>query len=152
MKFSGIGRITNDLVMSQGNQGSNYVRFSIAQNDKKNKEVSYFFNCTAFGKTAETIVKWAKKGGRIYVEGEITQDKKENVTYTNYLVYNIEIIDFADKNEQQFQQPQVSQQYQQQQQFQQPVAPQYQQQYAPPQQQYAQSQQQFGGFQEDIPF
>lgn len=151
MKFSGIGRITNDLVMSQGNQGSNYVRFSIAQNDKRNKEVSYFFNCTAFGKTAETIVKWAKKGGRIYVEGEITQDKKENVTYTNYLVYNIEIIDFADKNEQQFQQPQVSQQYQQQQ-FQQPVAPQYQQQYAPPQQQYAQSQQQFGGFQEDIPF
>lgn len=151
MKFSGIGRITNDLVMSQGNQGSNYVRFSIAQNDKKNKEVSYFFNCTAFGKTAETIVKWAKKGGRIYVEGEITQDKKENVTYTNYLVYNIEIIDFADKNEQQFQQPQVSQQYQQQQ-FQQPVAPQYQQQYAPPQQQYAQPQQQFGGFQEDIPF
>lgn len=151
MRFSGIGRITNDLVMSQGNQGSNYVRFSIAQNDKKNKEVSYFFNCTAFGKTAETIVKWAKKGGRIYVEGEITQDKKENVTYTNYLVYNIEIIDFADKNEQQFQQPQVSQQYQQQQ-FQQPVAPQYQQQYAPPQQQYAQSQQQFGGFQEDIPF
>jgi len=151
MKFSGIGRITNDLVMSQGNQGSNYVRFSIAQNDKKNKEVSYFFNCTAFGKTAETIVKWAKKGGRIYVEGEITQDKKENVTYTNYLVYNIEIIDFADKNEQQFQQPQVSQQYQQQQ-FQQPIAPQYQQQYAPPQQQYAQSQQQFGGFQEDIPF
>ena len=151
MKFSGIGRITNDLVMSQGNQGSNYVRFSIAQNDKKNKEVSYFFNCTAFGKTAETIVKWAKKGGRIYVEGEITQDKKENVTYTNYLVYNIEIIDFADKNEQQFQQPQVSQQYQQQQ-FQQPVAPQYQQQYAPPQQQYAQSQQQFGGFEEDIPF
>lgn len=150
MKFSGIGRITNDLVMSQGNQGSNYVRFSIAQNDKKNKAVSYFFNCTAFGKTAETIVKWAKKGGRIYVEGEITQDKKENVTYTNYLVYNIEIIDFADKNEQQFQ-PQVSQQYQQQQ-FQQPVAPQYQQQYAPPQQQYAQSQQQFGGFQEDIPF
>lgn len=151
MKFSGIGRITNDLVMSQGNQGSNYVRFSIAQNDKKNKEVSYFFNCTAFGKTAETIVKWAKKGGRVYVEGEITQDKKENVTYTNYLVYNIEIIDFADKNEQQFQQPQVSQQYQQQQ-FQQPIAPQYQQQYAPPQQQYAQSQQQFGGFQEDIPF
>jgi len=151
MKFSGIGRITNDLVMSQGNQGSNYVRFSIAQNDKRNKEVSYFFNCTAFGKTAETIVKWAKKGGRIYVEGEITQDKKENVTYTNYLVYNIEIIDFADKNEQQFQQPQVSQQYQQQQ-FQQPIAPQYQQQYAPPQQQYAQSQQQFGGFQEDIPF
>ena len=146
MKFSGIGRITNDLVMSQGNQGSNYVRFSIAQNDKKNKDVSYFFNCTAFGKTAETIVKWAKKGGRVYVEGEITQDKKENVTYTNYLVYNIEIIDFADKNEQQFQQPQVSQQYQQ------PVAPQYQQQYAPPQQQYAQSQQQFGGFQEDIPF
>ena len=145
MKFSGIGRITNDLVMSQGNQGSNYVRFSIAQNDKKNKEVSYFFNCTAFGKTAETIVKWAKKGGRVYVEGEITQDKKENVTYTNYLVYNIEIIDFADKNEQQFQQPQVSQQYQQQQ-FRQPVAPQYQQQYAPPQQQ------QFGGFQEDIPF
>jgi len=151
MKFSGIGRITNDLVMSQGNQGSNYVRFSIAQNDKKNKEVSYFFNCTAFGKTAETIVKWAKKGGRVYVEGEITQDKKENVTYTNYLVYNIEIIDFADKNEQQFQQPQVSQQYQQQQ-FRQPVAPQYQQQYAPPQQQYAQPQQQFGGFQEDIPF
>ena len=151
MKFSGIGRITNDLVMSQGNQGSNYVRFSIAQNDKKNKNVSYFFNCTAFGKTAETIVKWAKKGGRIYVEGEITQDKKENVTYTNYLVYNVELIDFADKNEQQFQQPQVSQQYQQQQ-FQQPVAPQYQQQYAPPQQQYAQSQQQFGGFEEDIPF
>lgn len=145
MKFSGIGRITNDLVMSQGNQGSNYVRFSIAHNDKKNKDVSYFFNCTAFGKTAETIVKWAKKGGRIYVEGEITQDKKENVTYTNYLVYNVELIDFADKNEQQFQ-PQVSQQYQQ------PVAPQYQQQYAPPQQQYAQSQQQFGGFQEDIPF
>jgi single-strand DNA-binding protein len=44
---------------------------------EKREEVS-FFDCTAFGKTAETIGQYFKKGGAIIVEGYLKQETWED--------------------------------------------------------------------------
>ena len=44
------------------------------------KETAQFHNCVAFGKTADVIAQWVKKGQEIMVEGRIeyrSWDKKE---------------------------------------------------------------------------
>lgn len=68
-----IGRIANDL---QGYHNTDdpkktYVRFKIAANRQYEKDTADFIQCVAFGKTADFILGWFKKGDRIGVEGSI---------------------------------------------------------------------------------
>lgn len=67
---------------SQGENVSAIVRFSVAVNRKfKNAEGNYdadFINCVAFGKTAEFIEKYFKKGMAIGIAGRI-----QTGSYTN---------------------------------------------------------------------
>lgn len=65
------GRITHDLEIKQTPQGTAILSFSIAVNRKNNKTQTDFINCKAFGKTAETICKYFKKGSTICICGNI---------------------------------------------------------------------------------
>lgn len=72
-----VGRITRDPEMkySQGENANAVARFSVAVNRRfKNAEGNYeadFINCVAFGKTAEFIGKYFRKGMAIGVTGSI---------------------------------------------------------------------------------
>ena len=81
-----IGRITNDPEMKALPSGTPVVKFGLATNrvyktkDGEKKEVAQFHNCVAFGKLAEIIGQWAKKGQEVYVDGRIeyrSWDKKD---------------------------------------------------------------------------
>lgn len=75
------GRLTKDPEISSSAAGTTFARFSIAVPRKYKKEGepdTDFFNCSAFGKTAEFIEKFFKKGSRIEVVGRL-----ENNNYTN---------------------------------------------------------------------
>lgn len=68
-----IGRIANDL---QGYHNTDdpkrtYVKFKVAAQRQFEKEAADFIPCVAFGKTAEFILDWFRKGDRIGVEGSI---------------------------------------------------------------------------------
>jgi single-strand DNA-binding protein len=67
-----IGRLTKDpeLRFAAGS-GTGVSRFTIAINRQFKKDETDFINCVAFGKTAETISQYLRKGRQIAVTGSI---------------------------------------------------------------------------------
>ena len=79
-----VGRLTRDpeIRYSQGENATATARFSVAVNRRfKNAEGNYdadFINCVAFGKSAEFVEKYFKKGMAIGLTGRI-----QTGSYTN---------------------------------------------------------------------
>ena len=77
-----IGRLTQDAKVSFITNGTPKCEISIAVNRSVKKgndwvdEVSYF-NVTIWGKTAQNLEKYLKKGTQICVEGYLKQDRWE---------------------------------------------------------------------------
>ena len=79
-KWIGAGRITKDIDLQTGKSGSEYAKFTVAVNRRKDKngnQKADFIDCTAFGKTAAFVAKYFKKGDGIVVEGELESDTYE---------------------------------------------------------------------------
>jgi single-strand DNA-binding protein len=81
-----IGRIVNDPEIKALPSGASVAKFTLATNrvyktkEGEKKETAQFHNCVAFGKLADIIKQWAKKGQEVYVDGRIeyrTWDKKD---------------------------------------------------------------------------
>lgn len=73
-KVIGNARLVKDVELRQTTSGTNVASFSIAVNRKYNdKEEVSFFSCVAFGKTAEILAQYVKKGHRIGIEGRPVQ-------------------------------------------------------------------------------
>lgn len=84
-----LGRITKDIELRFGKDGMAIAKFSVAVNRMKKGETD-FINCIAFGKTAETIANYIKKGSQIGIEGHI-----QTGSYTNkdgHKVYTTDVI------------------------------------------------------------
>jgi single-strand DNA-binding protein len=85
-----------ELKYSSNDEKTAVGKFRIAVN-RKNKEAD-FFNCVAFGKTAENIAKYFHKGDRILIGGRIQIDNYTNkdgkkVTTTNIIVEEFDFIE-----------------------------------------------------------
>lgn len=101
------GNITKDIELKALPSGVNVASFSVATNrtwkDKSGtkQESTDFHNCVAFGKTAELLAQYMKKGSGLYVEGRIQtrswdgQDGKKN--YRTEIV--VENMQFGPKKE-----------------------------------------------------
>jgi single-strand DNA-binding protein len=97
--FTGIGRLTRDPELATSQAGKYFSKFSIACNTGfgDNKKTS-FFNCVVFGKQAETLAQYFKKGQRIGIKGELKQstwndkdgNKRSDVGITVQSIYFIE--------------------------------------------------------------
>lgn len=92
-----IGRLTKDpqLSFSKG-KGTAIARLTVAVNRMQKGEAD-FINCTAFGKTAETIGNYMTKGSQIAINGELRVDnyKKDDgawVNNTSVLVNRFEFV------------------------------------------------------------
>lgn len=77
-----VGRLTKDVEVRYTDGGTSIARFNVAVNRRfKNADGIYeadFIPCLAFGKTAEFIEKWFKKGSQIGITGRI-----QTGSYTN---------------------------------------------------------------------
>lgn len=90
-----MGRLTRDpeIRYSQGENSLQIARYSIAvdRRFKRNGEdEADFFNCTAFGKQAEFVERYLKKGTKVLVSGRLQNDN-----YTNkegQKVFSVQII------------------------------------------------------------
>lgn len=91
-----LGNLTRDpeIRYSQGENSLAIARFSLAVNRRFAKAAddtnTDFFNCTAFGKQAEFVEKYFRKGSRMLLSGRIQNDN-----YTNNngeKVYSVQII------------------------------------------------------------
>ena len=98
-----MGRLTRDAEMrySQGANTSAVARFSLAVDrrfKKEGEQTADFINCVAFGKTAEFIEKYGRKGTKFVVEGRIQTgsytNKDGQTVYTTDIV--VEQVEFAE--------------------------------------------------------
>lgn len=88
-KFLGYGNVGGDPVVKRLESGRVVAKFSLATNKSYTNQAgekvteTQWHNISAWGKTAETIEKFVKKGSSIIVEGEVTYrtyEDKEGVT------------------------------------------------------------------------
>lgn len=90
-KFMAMGRMTSDIELKTSQSGNLYGYFGIAINNGENERTD-FFNCTAFGKTADFIGKYFTKGSLILIEGSIkTSEYTEKDTGKKRIAYNVNI-------------------------------------------------------------
>lgn len=67
-----IGNITAQPELKILQSGKSVTSFTIAVPDRFNKENTYFFPVTVWGKTAELCAEWLDKGKKIGVTGRLT--------------------------------------------------------------------------------
>ncbi len=72
-----IGRLTRDPELKFGQSGKAYAKFALAVDNPFKKEEPDFINCTAFGKTAELIGEYLRKGRKAGVTGSLKMNKYE---------------------------------------------------------------------------
>lgn len=108
------GNFTRDPELRQTQGGSSICNFSIANNESwtdgngnKQEYVSYF-ECVAFGKTAETIQKYFSKGKPILIEAKAKQDRWQDDNAKNHskIVFRVEKFHFIGCKESTQNQPQ----------------------------------------------
>ena len=78
-----VGRFVRDLELKYSKEGKAMLKSSIAVS--RNKEITDFINIVAFGKTAELIAEYHKKGDLIALNGSIwtgSYEKEGQKIYT----------------------------------------------------------------------
>lgn len=106
-----VGRFTADVDLKYTNNGMAIADFSLAVD--RNKEETDFIRCKTFGKTAENIANFFKKGDLIAVNGSIQTGKYVNKDKKTVYTTDVVVDTFAflqSKNERQAQQPQAQHQ------------------------------------------
>jgi single-strand DNA-binding protein len=99
-----IGRVGKDPEIKRLDNEKCVVKFSVATTEKytdksgEKKELTEWHNCSAWGKLAEIIEKYVKKGKLIYVSGKIQYQEYENkegskVKSTNILVNDMKMLE-----------------------------------------------------------
>ena len=96
-----VGRFTKDPDVRYTDGGTSISRFTIAVDrrfKKDGEQNADFINCVAFGKTAEFIEKYFKKGMRVGITGRIQtgsyEDKDGKKVYTtDVIAENVEFVE-----------------------------------------------------------
>lgn len=88
------GRIVKDIELKTSTKGTKYVMFTVA--DKKNKDTTFFFDCSATGATAENIAKFFIKGDQIIITGSLQQTKYKDSKLNNNTIF-VTAFDFGAK-------------------------------------------------------
>lgn len=70
-KFFFTGNLTKDPVERATSSGKKVATFTVAVNERKGDD-ALFLNCTAWERTADPIIKWARKGTKIAIIGRIS--------------------------------------------------------------------------------
>ena len=89
-----MGRLTRDPEVRYGGANNTAIaRYSLAVDRRFKRDgqpTADFFNCSSFGKQAEFVEKYLRKGTKVVIEGELQNDN-----YTNkegQMVYGMRII------------------------------------------------------------
>jgi single-strand DNA-binding protein len=91
-KCTALGRLGKDIELTYSKDGKAIGKFSLGVTRKFNKDITDWFNCVSFGKQAETLARYVKKGQQLLVSGEIhfgSYDAQDGTKrYTTTLVIN----------------------------------------------------------------
>lgn len=94
-----IGRMTKDPELNYSQAGKAYSKFSVAVTRRMDKEKTDFFNCVAFGKTAEVIAEHFLKGNMIGMTGSMQMERYTDKAGNDRTSYSLIVdnFDFVEK-------------------------------------------------------
>lgn len=103
-----VGRLTKDPVVNMGNNGTSIARITVACDRKFKSEgqpTADFIGCVAFGKAAEFLEKYFKKGMRIGLTGRIqtgnyTNNDGQKIYTTDVIVEEVEFVESKGSSDQ----------------------------------------------------
>ena len=92
------GRMCRDPETKQAGTTS-VCKFSVAENQRFDREKSNFHDCEAWGKTGEFVEKYFRKGSEIVISGELRQREYQAKDGSNRRVWsiNVDCVDFCGK-------------------------------------------------------
>ena len=108
-KWTGLGRITADIDLRYTQNQTAVGKFTLAVPRMKKEDGADFISCKVWGKRAETMEKYIKKGQKVCIAGRIETGsylKGEQRIYTTEVV--VEDFDFIESMPQKAEQPQQS--------------------------------------------
>lgn len=96
-----VGRLTRDPDVRYLDNGASVARFTLAVDRRFKKDggdEADFISCVAFGKTADFLEKWFRKGQRLGLTGRIqtgsyTNKDGQKVYTTDVVVENVEFVE-----------------------------------------------------------
>jgi single-strand DNA-binding protein len=96
-----IGRLVRDIEISYTKDSKAIAKSSIAVNDKFKKDYTHFFDFVSFGKTAETMKQYLKKGSQVGLAYELKQDRWQSKEGQNKsrIVLSVQSFTFCGKKE-----------------------------------------------------
>lgn len=85
------GRLVKDIEVKQSNSGSAYTRFTLAVDKigKDKQKGTNYIDCVAFNHSANFLGKYAHKGSKVYVSGELDVSTKEYEDGTKRTFYTV---------------------------------------------------------------
>ena len=95
-----IGRLTKDIDVRSSQSGTSVAKFTVAVDRRTKEKETDFINCTSFGKTAEVLQKYVRKGHRIGIVGHIqtgSYEKDGHKVYTTDVI--VDEIEFLEKKD-----------------------------------------------------
>lgn len=109
-KFIAVGNLGNDPEVRYLPNGSTVASFSVATSrrwkDKETgekKEKTEWHNCRAYGKLAEIIGEYLKKGSKVWIDGYLETEKWEKEGHkfqsTKIVVEEMKMLDSKDKSD-----------------------------------------------------
>ena len=99
-----IGRLTKDVDLRYSNNQTAVGRFSLAVDRHDKDKNCDFINCIAFGKSAENLEKYVKKGNRVAISGRIqtgsyTNKDGKTVYTTDVVAERVEFVESKQREE-----------------------------------------------------
>lgn len=91
MRATIYGRLSTDIELQEQNGKEAYVSFQLA--NTTTKQTTNFINCKAFGKTAQNLAKYFKKGQRIVIEAEYIQSEYNGIKRHDWIVNNFDFVE-----------------------------------------------------------
>lgn len=93
-----VGRLTRDPEVRYSDGGSTVVRFTVAVDRRFKQGEADFIPCVAFGKTAEFLEKYFRKGQKIGLTGRIqtgsyTNQEGNKIYTTDVIAENTEFVE-----------------------------------------------------------
>lgn len=89
-KFEIIGRLTRDPEEKKTQNGLTIGKFGVAVN---NRTETTFWNIVTFGKTAEFVIKWLKKGSSVRLYGDMKNRKEDGKLYYDFIADDVTFIE-----------------------------------------------------------
>ena len=86
-----IGRLGKEIELKKTVNGKSAIDFSLAETEKfSDTEITTWLNCKAYGKYADNLSRYVRKGDVVYVAGKYRSEKytaKDGSTrYSNYML------------------------------------------------------------------